>query len=244
MIGKKKIILIVILAIIILLLVGAAMYYTKVIHVVKKIDKNKDVVYTSYEKKADEYTYSIPYINIDSEDAKKINEEIEDYYVTLAEKGVKSDTEGLSVITHKIEYNAYTNGEILSLIIISYYDNDYVQYRAYNINMYKGKIVTNSDLIALKKISKEDFLKQLEELYEKKFISLYGSKEEFDSGSNSRITELQKLYEEAYSQTISEENYSIETPIFLNKDGKISAIAKIYSLAGAMYYYHILDTNI
>jgi len=57
-------------------------------------DKNseKGVVYTVYEKRGEDekYSYSIPKINIDSEDAKDINKEIEENLIKRAKEKVKN----------------------------------------------------------------------------------------------------------------------------------------------------------
>lgn len=53
-----------------------------------------------------------------------------------------------------------------------------------------------------------------------------------------------KFYEEQLNKTISKDNYSIKTPIFLAENGNINVIAEIYSLAGAESYYNIIDMGV
>lgn len=219
---------------------------------INKLDESKEIVYSSYSKYSSEYSYSIPYINIDSVDAKKINTEIESYYKPLVEEELKNESEGLSVIMGNIKYNSYINDNILSVVVSNTYPNDCIYYKVYNLDIYNGTVITNTDIISLKNMTESKFLDKLKELYENEFISAYGSKEKLINNmrnapagwTESELQEQAKFYDEQFNKTISTNNYSIKTPMFLNENGKISVIAKIYSMAGADSYEHILDTNI
>lgn len=219
---------------------------------VSKLEENKEIVYSSYSKYSDEYSYSIPYININSDDANKINKEIEVYYKSLVEEELKNESEGFSVIMVNIKYNSYINDNILSLVVSSEYPNDCVYYKVYNLDIYTGTVVTNSDIINLKNMTESKFLDTLKELYENEFVSAYGSKEKFISNmrnapagwTEDELQEQSKFYEDQFNKTTSTDNYSIQTPIFLNENGKLCVIAPIYSMAGADLYYHIINTNI
>lgn len=219
---------------------------------VNKLDENKDIVYASFSKYSSEYSYSIPYINIDSADAKKINDEIESYYKPLVEAEIKNETEGLSVIMYNVKYNSYVNDNVLSLIVSCEYPNDCIGYKVYNLDIYKGTIISNDDILNMKNLNETKFLGLLKEIYEKEFISSYGTKEAFINNlknapvgwTESEIQEQTKEYERQLNKTVSSDNYSIKTPIFLNENGKICIVGTIYSMAGAEAYDHIIDTDI
>ncbi len=219
---------------------------------INKLDESKDIVYSSYSKYSSEYSYSIPYINIDSVDAKKINTEIESYYKPLVEEELKNESEGLSINMGNIKYNSYINDNILSVIVSNAYIYDCTYYKVYNLDIYNGTVVNNTDIISLKNMTESKFLDKLKELYQNKFISEYGSKEKRISSmrnapagwTESELQEQSKLYDKQLNKTISANNCSIKTPMFLNENGKICVIATIYSLAGANSYEHIIDTNI
>ena len=219
---------------------------------VNKLDENKDIVYASFSKYSSEYSYSIPYINIDSADAKKINDEIESYYKPLVEEEIKNESEGLSVIMYNVKYNSYVNNNILSLIVSCENPNDCIGYKVYNLDIYKGTIISNDDILNMKNLSETKFLGLLKEIYEKEFVSSYGTKEAFINNlknapvgwTESEIQEQIKGYESRLNKTISSDNYSIKTPIFLNENGEICIVGTIYSMAGADSYEHIIDTDI
>ena len=86
---------------------------------IKKLEENKQVVYTSSvrnEKENDKYSINanIPKINIDSTQAEKINEEITEKYVEKIETIINSADE---YTDYSVSYKAYINGDLLSLII-------------------------------------------------------------------------------------------------------------------------------
>lgn len=223
---------------------------------VKKVNKfyeDKEIVYSSYEKYSSEYSYSVPAININSTEVNRINKEIEEYYMPLINEILQNEKEGVAIDTTSIKYNSYINDNILSLVISLLTPYDSTFYKVYNVDIYTGETVSNSELISLKNITETDFLNKLKISYKEKFISKYGSKDEYiknirkNSGikwTEEQIQEQVKLYEELLEGTISEENCSIKNPIFLNENGEISAVAWIYSMVGADAYYHIVDINL
>lgn len=183
---------------------------------VGKVDESKDIVYT--EKK--EGPYEIPVININSKDVKMINEEIVDRYNSIKDSG----NEG--VYHSDMRYKYYINNNWLSLEVIAGFENDVVNYTTYNIDINTGKPVTNLEIIHSKNLKSSEYLSILDDLY-KKEVESYED----------------KSYGSQYYLTTSRNNYSVETPIFLDENGKINVVANIYSLAGAESYYHILNIN-
>ena len=47
-------------------------------------------------------------------------------------------------------------------------------------------------------------------------------------------------YKEQYDNTVSKDNCNINSPMFLDENGGINLIAKIYSMVGASHYYHVI----
>ena len=219
---------------------------------IKKLDESKDLLYSSYSKYSSQYSYSIPYINIDSADAKKINSEIQTYYKNLVEQELKYEAQGYSVHMDTIKYTSYINNNILSVVISNTYPNSCIYYKVYNLDIYNGTTVSNADILNLKNITEAKLLDKLKELYKNKFVSLYGTRENYINNmktapigwTETELQEQAKLYDEQFNYTISDNNCSISTPMFLNDDGNICVVATIYSLAGASSYQHIIDTNI
>ena len=87
--------------------------------VAEKMDSSKDYVYTDYEKKeVDSGNYDIdvkiPKININSEEVKSYNEAIDQIFLNKAES---IQNGGANKSIYSVDYEAYLNNNILSLVI-------------------------------------------------------------------------------------------------------------------------------
>jgi hypothetical protein len=122
---------------------------------VKKIDKNKDIVYTNYEntdKSANNYEMNVnlPYINIKNQSVKDYNENIKNIFQAKAEEVLKSTN---SNVIYTVKYEAYIENNILSLIIYSDLKQDSSAQRiivqTFNFNLETNKELTLEDIIKI-----------------------------------------------------------------------------------------------
>lgn len=140
-----------------------------------RIDKSKDIVYTTY--KSDLYSQEIPYINIQGEDILKVNEDIQSY--TSSFKNNK-----YSKI--KYEYETGTGFDnLLSLIITMKYNSnnkERLYYASYNIDTKNKRQISNNDLLKAYGLTKNDvdnLLKEkFEDFYQDEINNEYFKKEE------------------------------------------------------------------
>ena len=128
---------------------------------VNKLESEKDIVYTVYSLVNQDETYysvdaQIPVINIDSEVAKKVNNEIKNEYYNKA-NSVMRQTEGNTV--YKVSYAAYVNEDILSIVIKSVLKeegkSEKVSIKTYTYSMAREKLLSLEDLIESKKTTQE-----------------------------------------------------------------------------------------
>lgn len=217
---------------------------------VNKLDESKEIVYSSYEITLEnEYSYKIPYINIDLKNIDTINNEIEKYYKTdleevLAEyQSIEKDIKFYTLSIMEIKYNAYINNNILSLVIETLHTGGLKVYKVYNVDIYDGTVIENSDLIKLKQIKESDLENKLKELYKAKFIEEYGTKDDVQTlqWPETEIQERANFYDEQLQRTISSSNCSAKVPMFLNANGNICVVANIYAMAGGESYNHIIE---
>ena len=210
---------------------------------------SKSLVYTSFSAMfGGDLIYNIPSINLNTPDANKVNTEI---YNNLT-KQIIDAVSGNRQLFYTIKYDYYINGNVLSLLITIMSTYGFTEYRGYNIDTQTGKVISNDELLRLHNIEKAIFIRNLSELYRRKFIELYGTKDTVFSilyASPSLLTDeerknIEALYVERYNSTVHPDNISIQIPMFLNEQGQINVIAHIYSLAGADAYYHIINTAI
>ena len=123
-----------------------------------KIKKEDDVIIIAYnnQEQTEKYTLNlnIPYFNINSEVAKKINSEIK---TTFKDKSVSViSSKSKDNIIYNVKYKAYEYNNILSLIILSELkegnSNQRIIIQAYNYNLAENKEVTVKELLELKQI--------------------------------------------------------------------------------------------
>jgi len=122
---------------------------------VKKIDENKDIVYTNYEntdKSANNYEMNVnlPYINIKNQSVQDYNENIKNIFQAKAEEVLKSTN---SNVIYTVKYEAYIENNILSLIIYSDLKQDSSAQRiivqTFNFNLETNKELTLEDIIKI-----------------------------------------------------------------------------------------------
>jgi len=183
-------------------------------------DNTKSVVYDNEKYK----NLKIPYINIDSVDAEKLNDELEEFYIKTNKL-----TDDTNIKDFNMTYDYYSNSNILS--IISAYHPDSVNfYKAVNINLKTGKIVDNDELVLVANYNKTEFYDTL--------IKIYDSS--IDQESEKLYKEPKQPGEEEtiYDKTINSiKNKSFDKyEMYLNNKGELCVIVEEYQPAGA-------DTN-
>lgn len=134
---------------------------------INKIDLSKDIVYTMYqidlysENKYD-INLNLPVININHDNAKKINKEIDEIFGSKTNNVVQSK-EALSV--YNIDYVAYLKDDILSLVIkATLKELDYPQrviVKTYNYNVVKNEEVSLGQLLVKKNLDKNEVYKKV-----------------------------------------------------------------------------------
>ncbi len=176
------------------------------------------------------YSYRIPQINIDSEDANKLNQEIQDEYLKeYNEMKEAFNKYGNPGGCWKIEYAYHINGDVVSIVMASFWDGDSVQRTAYNIDAKTGKEVTNAELLNKKGITESEFPSKLSNILTEELKEMYTPSEEQLSYRGSSPIEF---YNNQYKKTTSLENCSVDNDMYLNKNGQLCVIAKRYNIAG------------
>ena len=127
-----------------------------------------------------------------------------------------------------ISYKWTLYGDILSLIIPLQFDADMVEYNVYVLDLKKDKLLTKKDLLAELNIDEADYEQDARDTMDACFYSLYGSFKDTDD-----------YYDVVYNETIASENVAEALP-YIDENGTLGAVAKIYSMAGANYYYHMV----
>ena len=179
---------------------------------------NKELVYTSNqyikdEKDKYELNVNIPYLNIVSDNADKINMQIEQLYVSKLSQIVSAQQ--LDYTIYNIDYIAYANSNIISLVIKATLKEGNNPQRViittYNYNTDNGSLVTLDELLNLKQINKLSLQSKID-------------KEIKEKSKNSE--DLSNIGYTVYKRNPNDNMYKLEntTAYFLSNNGYIYII--------------------
>ena len=192
----------------------------------------EDIVITAYENSGDytdslgnkyRYSYRIPAINADTEDALRLNSLINEQLMSVVNEELSAMADGVSLVTVNVDFSYYVNGGIVSFLCKADSPNDFYSYWVYNYDAESGREFTRSDFLAR------------EELTEEELVSLALSACEAFGGFPH-----DSFYEEQYARTIDPAGYGEDLMLYYGENGALSIVAPIYSLAGAAFYYQEL----
>ncbi len=145
----------------------------------------------------------VPYININSDDAKKVNQELEKLYMKYAKQFDENASEGL-MCRLLLNYKTYTNNNILSIIEVDSEqctDNWHIKYYTYNFDLTTGKLLTYKDIYTKAGIKENDIenkaeqaiiSKQKEEMEDYEYPDNYPDGTNFDTYKNESISYYKK----------------------------------------------------
>lgn len=184
---------------------------------VSKKENNKELIYTSYEKiekVEDKYelNVSIPVININRTNIEVINEEIENIFKNKVSSIV---TEGNQKAIYSVEYTAYINSNILSLIIKSTLKEEQkpqrVIVKTYNYNLSTNEQVSLAQLIEIRGTDAKYVNSQIQKTVEE---------------ANKEALSLNELGYNVYIRDLNSDIYTIQntTNYFLGKNNTIYII--------------------
>lgn len=184
---------------------------------VTKLVGNQPYVYTALKHKEElESKYSIniniPLVNINSEVAKAFNNQTQEIFVNKANDIMEN---GKSNCVYNVEYTAYINDDILSVVIRSTLkENDASQrviIQTYNLNLKTLEEVTFKDIKTKKNIEDKEIQDKIKNEIEKK---------------NGEIIALQEAGYEGFDRNLESDFYKLENidNFFVNKEGKVTII--------------------
>ncbi len=176
-----------------------------------------------------ECKYSIPQINCGSEDALKINAEINEVYGKIVEEARQAAEEDVSYHWYQIDWSVSSSDYYrFTLIIECLGDGDYVSYSVYNFDGLTGKQVTNEEVVEEAGLTESKFLALVETIVEEQTEANFGSMTGDD------------FYREILAEVTSDEEINMDMPMFINEDGELCVITGIGTPAGACVYEKIV----
>lgn len=167
----------------------------------KKVDKEKELVYTEYEKKESKLNsydieVHIPQINIDNEIIEKYNQEIRDVFKSKTESILKSENKS---IIYTVEYVANVQDDILSLMIRSNLKEgasaQRVIIQTYNYDLRNNKEITLSEILAIEHVDEKEIQTKIKDTIEQE---------------QKKVEALKELGYNIYNRDTTSEMYKIE----------------------------------
>lgn len=195
------------------------------------------------------FSYHIPKLVDESEDAAKINNEIKNYTKDSVET-VESQLAGTADDSYEpeyidVSYKAYENGDIISLCVqaASPY-SDWVDYLVYNYNKATHKMIANDELLGIVGIAEDDFVAYARRTLGNISIKFVTDQEEYFAESEEEENEYtytpgRMIADVAnfFVQTVSDENVNKDMMMYLDDDGDMCIVGFVNVPAGAGRYY-------
>lgn len=186
---------------------------------ISKINSEKAIVYTAYDVVKNETSYEmnikVPVVNIKNEVGNSFNTLTQSIFVNKANE-IMSSTNQTSKTIYRLEYAAYINDNILSVVIRSNLKEgtnaQRVMVQTYNYNLTTGQNVTLDDLIQKKSLDKNNVEKKIKAV--------------ITEADNQSKTIQNAGYSVDFSRDLSSVIYSVEksTTFFLGEDEKLYII--------------------
>ena len=128
---------------------------------IQKIDKEKQIVYTSYQiiKKEDNYelNINIPFINISNEEVEKFNKEMSDTFKGKAEDILENAEKN---VIYTVKYKAYLENDILSVVVYSDLKQEASAQRVivqtFNFDLKENKKLELEDTLKIYKLNEKE----------------------------------------------------------------------------------------
>jgi len=199
-----------------------------------------------YNSQSDQYdnqiiiaNYCIPKINLPGKIVESVNSEIYNTLYPISENSIQEISKyGYPSTSAGISYRWSVNEDVLSLVICndSYPDSSGgYEYMVYNISITNNTLLSKDEVISNIGLSKTEYIEMVKlNLGSRYWMSWSRESENFDNPS------FAEFFNSQLKSTISQTNIDESYP-YIDEEGNLCIIAKIYSLASADYYWHNLN---
>ncbi len=180
---------------------------------------------TLTDSEGEEYNYKYPKVNIDSDYVDSVNNEIKSYCDEIIDK----QNENGHISTIGMDYEAYINGDILSLVVTDIYYYGEISSLIYNINIPNGTEVKQDYFASYLNVS----IEELDNLKTYTKLSFFDERFPIDSFTHDGYYDTQR-------ERIVSGEFDSNDFLYFNENNKIYLYCTIPSMAGADYYNHHL----
>lgn len=182
-----------------------------------------------------EVCYHIPRLDLPNQKADAINQEIYDELYALLDERVYQELEVMPDSEPSLNRMIYIWGQNKDVVSINVFTSPYYhfpEYHIYNISLATGQRLSDEAFLKEMDLSLEDFQAKVKEI-----VAAYWQSQ--DITTNEYLTE--ELIQSVTDKTLAKENLAEAKP-YLNQQGELCFAIKVYSLAGADYYWNLFNT--
>lgn len=174
------------------------------------------------------YVFRIPAIQAAGSDATKLNQELFMALYPAVKDAQDAMAEGLSLGINGVDYQVFVKDQMVSIVAEIDTDWGFEEYH-----------VANFDAASLSACSREQLLQKLGVTEEEFLHRAQNTVESYFEKSFSGIAK-DSMYQDRHDKSVDPENFKSDCQLFINDEGALCMIVKIYSMAGADYYYHLM----
>lgn len=181
------------------------------------------------------YSYAIPCVLGDTEGAREINADIDDFYGRDLRDSLESMEEQCSLASSFIGYRGVVWKDVLTLVVEEHFPSDFIAYRVYCCEVSTGRRLTTPMLLEKMGVSEAYFL----EACRGRIYECY--MEEHSEPGKAYDPENDPM--DVLDEQLSDEYVNLELMTY-PENGDLVIVAPIIPVAGSAYYYHILPLGI
>ena len=174
-----------------------------------------------------DYVLRIPMIDTAGKDAARLNREL----IAVLEPAVKnaqtSIASGNSLVVTRVDYTVYRNGDLISILCETDTDWGFESYYAVNFDASTHSEVNRTQLLQRFDMTEEAFEAKAAELVEAFFQKHFPT---FPRDA---------FYRDRHDRSVDAQNFKEDCCLFVNEQGQLCMIPKLYSFAGGDYKYQI-----
>ena len=182
----------------------------------------------------------VPFININSDDAKKVNKSLEKLYITTAKSFDLNATydENGPLSRFVLNYKFYINNDILSVAIVDGGQATYIwlfNYYTYNFDLKTGKLLTYKDIYTKVGIKENEIENKVEQVIINKQKEIMKDDDYFETNFETFKNESITNYKNSiYNNTLQ---------YYLDENNKLSIITTFSVPAGSGEYDYNIKIN-
>lgn len=179
-----------------------------------------------------DYSYTLPRLKLDNEEAQAINGEIDEIYGAYVRR-IQSRKDGdISLEYPEISYETAVWDDVVTIVISQYNSYDYVSYDVYCYDCTAKRRLDTPALLEKLGISQERFLEACRTTF----------RERYEKNTAAMPEEERAQCEKEFPEMLpeSEKFVNLELQAYPGEDGTLMTVAPITSWVGATFYYHLI----